>query len=245
MSFLNKIFGDANERYIKSLESIVAQINELEKDYEELSADELKAKTAEFKGKLNGSSDEPFTLDDILPEAFAAVREASNRTLGQRHFDVQLMGGIVLHQGKIAEMRTGEGKTLVATLPAYLNALTGKGLHIVSVNDFLVRRDTAWMGQIYDLLGLTVGCVNHDSSYVYDSNFKKEQSREGISNSKFLISKQIQNPSDQNKKLDEIRDTTGSFHVVHEFLRPVSRKEAYAADITYCTNNELGFDYLR
>ena len=245
MSILSSIFGDANARYIKSLQPVIDRINSLESEFEKLSDEELKGKTEEFRKKINGSSGEPLTLDDILPEAFAAVREAGKRTLGQRHFDVQLMGGIALHQGKIAEMKTGEGKTLVATLPAYLNALEGKGVHIVSVNDYLVRRDTAWMGQIYDLLGLTVGCINHDSSYVYDSRFKKETNQEGISNSKFLISKQIQNPSDQNKKLDEIRDTTGSFHVVHEFLRPVSRKEAYAADITYCTNNELGFDYLR
>ena len=240
MSFLNKIFGDANERYIKSLESIVAQINELEKDYEELSADELKAKTAEFKGKLNGSSDEPFTLDDILPEAFAAVREASNRTLGQRHFDVQLMGGIVLHQGKIAEMRTGEGKTLVATLPAYLNALTGKGVHIVSVNDFLVRRDTAWMGQIYNALGLSVGCINHDGSYIYDAEHRHE-----IKNEKFKNQNDNSKLKSEREKEDTKRDTLGSFKIVYEFLRPVTKKEAYSADITYGTNNEYGFDYLR
>ena len=172
MSFLGKIFGDANERYIKSLEPIVVQINELEKEYEKFSDEQLRAKTAEFKERLNGSPGEP--LDDLLPEAFAAVREASKRTLGQRHFDVQLMGGIVLHQGKIAEMRTGEGKTLVATLPAYLNALTGNGVHIVSVNDYLVRRDTAWMGQIYNALGITVGCINHDASYLYDATHSHE-----------------------------------------------------------------------
>ncbi|MDP3792742.1 MAG: preprotein translocase subunit SecA [bacterium] len=220
MSFLNKIFGDANERYIKSLEPIVTQINELEKEFQKLSDEELKAKTAEFKKRLNGSTVEPLTLDGLLPEAFAAVREAAKRTLGQRHFDVQLMGGIVLHQGKIAEMRTGEGKTLVATLPAYLNALTGKGVHIVSVNDFLVRRDTAWMGQIYNTLGLSVGCINHDGSYLYDS-------------------------SHTTPKEDSERDVEGSFKVVYEFLRPVTKKEAYSADITYGTNNEYGFDYLR
>src|SRR3989338_5943482 len=146
MSILGKIFGDANERYIKSLEPVVEKINELEKEFQNFSDEQLKAKTVEFKERLNSGEN----LDDILPEAFAAVREASKRTLGLRHFDVQLMGGIVLHQGKIAEMRTGEGKTLVATLPAYSNALTGKGIHIVSVNDYLVRRDTAWMGQIYN-----------------------------------------------------------------------------------------------
>src|SRR5262245_58685758 len=141
MSFLGKIFGDANQRFIKSLEPAVERINELEKEFESFSDEQLKSKTDEFKKRLaDGES-----LDDILPEAFAAVREASKRTLGQRHFDVQMMGGMSLHQGKIAEMRTGEGKTLVATLPAYLNSLTGKGVHLVTVNDYLARRDTAWM----------------------------------------------------------------------------------------------------
>src|SRR3990167_2272847 len=139
MSFLGKIFGDTNERYIKSLEPIVVQINELEKEYEKFSDEQLRAKTAEFKERLNGSPGEP--LDDLLPEAFAVVREASKRTLGQRHFDVQLMGGIVLHQGNISEMATGEGKTLSSTAPIYLNALAGKGVHVVTVNEYLAKRD--------------------------------------------------------------------------------------------------------
>ena len=218
MSMLSKIFGDANERYIKSLEPVIAKINELEKEYEGLSDGDLKNKTEEFKKRLADGA----TLDNILPETFAAVREASKRTLGQRHFDVQLMGGIALHQGKIAEMRTGEGKTLVATLPAYLNALTSGGVHLVTVNDYLARRDTAWMGQIYNKLGLTVGCINHDASYLYDSAHQKKDD-----------------------PLDREEDTKGSFHVVYEFLRPVDKKEAYSADITYGTNNEYGFDYLR
>lgn len=218
MSILGKIFGDANERYIKSLEPAVVKINELEDDLGKLSDEELKKKSQEFKERLAGGE----ILDDILPEAFASVREASRRTLGQRHFDVQLMGGIVLHQGKIAQMRTGEGKTLVATLPAYLNALAGKGVHIVTVNDYLARRDTAWMGQIYNALGLTVGCINHDGSYLYDPVHQKKEDA-----------------------LDKEEDTRGSFHVVHEFLRPVTKREAYYADITYGTNNEYGFDYLR
>src|SRR3990167_7420623 len=171
MSFISTIFGDANARYIKSLKPIIEKINSLETDFEKLSDAELKAKSAEFRERLTPG--EP--LDDILPEAFAAVREAARRTLSQRHFDVQLMGGIVLHRGKIAEMKTGEGKTLVATLPAYLNALVSQGVHIVSVNDYLVRRDTAWMGQIYDALGLSVGCVNHDASYVYDPTHTENQ----------------------------------------------------------------------
>ena len=216
MAFLSKIFGDANERYMRSFQPIVDEINEIEKDYEKLSDAQLKEKTGEFKKRLA----EGETLDDILPEAFAAVREASKRTLSQRHFDVQLMGGIVLHRGKIAEMKTGEGKTLVATLPAHLNALMGNGVHIITVNDYLARRDTAWMGQIYDALGLSVGCINHDMSYLYD-------------------------PSHISKAEDSERDIAGGFKIVHELLRPVSRSEAYKADITYGTNNEYGFDYLR
>ncbi|MBI2096610.1 MAG: preprotein translocase subunit SecA, partial [Candidatus Sungbacteria bacterium] len=216
MALLSKIFGDANLRVVKTFEPVVEEINALEARFEVLSPEELRTKTTEFRERLSKEE----TLDDILPEAFAAVREASKRTLGQRHFDVQLMGGIVLHQGKIAEMRTGEGKTLVATLPAYLNALTGKGVHIVTVNDYLSRRDAVWMGQIYDALGLTVGVLNHEASYLYDHSAKP--------------------PAE-----DAERDLLGSFRVVHDFLRPVSRKEAYAADITYGTNNEYGFDYLR
>ena len=227
MAILSKIFGDANARYIKSLQPIVDRINELEKDYEKLSDSELKEKTAEFKNLLT----QGWSLDDILPEAFAAVREASKRTLGQRHFDVQLMGGITLHRGNIAEMKTGEGKTLVATLAVYLNALpdspsarSGGGVHVVTVNDYLSRRDAVWMGQIYNALGLTTGCINHESSYLYDPSFAK---------------------ASEGTVLDETRDLTGSFHVVHEFLKPVTRREAYLADITYGTNNEYGFDYLR
>ncbi|OGN00543.1 MAG: preprotein translocase subunit SecA [Candidatus Yanofskybacteria bacterium RIFCSPHIGHO2_01_FULL_42_12] len=258
MSILGKVFGDANARYIKSLQPVIDRINSLEPEFEKLSDEELKAKTGEFRQRLNERLNDGAieSLDDILPEAFAAVREAAKRTLNQRHFDVQLMGGIVLHQGKIAEMKTGEGKTLVATLPAYLNALAGQGVHIVTVNDYLSRRDTAWMGQIYHLLGLTVGCINHDSSYLYDpSHSETNKEASGISNFQFSISNENKKPNDpafakasagkQNSKLDETRDTLGSFKVVHEFLRPVGRKEAYAADITYCTNNELGFDYLR
>jgi len=214
MSILKTIFGDPNKKALKPYYPIVEKINALEADISALSDDALKAKTPEFKDRIEKGE----TLDDILPEAFAVVREVSKRTLKQRHFDVQLIGGMILHGGNIAEMRTGEGKTLVATLPAYLNALTGKGVHIVTVNDYLSRRDAAWMGQIYNALGLSVGIVNHESSFIYD-------------------------PS--HKELDETRDEVGSFKVVHEFLRPVTRREAYAADITYGTNNEFGFDYLR
>jgi preprotein translocase subunit SecA len=193
---------------------MVAQINALESGISALSDDALKNKTVEFKSRLTSGE----SLDDLLPEAFAVVREVSKRTLGQRHFDVQLIGGIVLHEGSIPEMRTGEGKTLVATLPAYLNALTGNGVHIVTVNDYLSRRDAVWMGQIYSFLGISVGIINHEESFIYDP---------------------------LHRELDSERDSVGSFKVVNEFLRPVTRREAYHADITYGTNNEFGFDYLR
>ncbi|MEK9174962.1 MAG: preprotein translocase subunit SecA [Patescibacteria group bacterium] len=222
MSIFTKIFGDPNAKIIDELSLIIDVINSLESQFEKLSNDELKSKTSEFKKRLLDSSDdrpEENKLSDILPEAFALVREASKRTLNQRHFDVQLIGGIVLHRGQISEMKTGEGKTLVATLPAYLNALTGKGVHLVTVNDYLARRDASWMAQIYDALGLTVGCINHDISYLYDATWKNTD--------------------------DDARDELGSFKVAKDFLRPCTRREAYAADITYGTNNEYGFDYLR
>jgi preprotein translocase subunit SecA len=220
MSLLSLLVGDANARYLRSLQPLVASTNALESGYQALSDDELKALTAGFRARLA----EGESLDDLLPEAFAAVREVARRVSGKRHFDVQLIGGIALHQGRIAQMATGEGKTLVATLPAYLNALTGNGVHVVTVNDYLSRRDATWMGQIYHALGLTVGVLNHDASYRYDpAHISKEQQ----------------------EALDEERDVTGSFRVVHEFLRPVQRREAYEADITYGTNNEFGFDYLR
>ena len=216
MSIFNKIFGDPNEKYIKSLGPIVEKINSFEPELEKFSAEQLKEKTKDFKNRItNGES-----LDSILPEAFALVREASRRTLNQRHFDSQLIGGIVLHQGKIAEMKTGEGKTLAATLPAYLNALEGKGVHIVTVNDYLAKRDMVWMGQIYNALGLSTGCIVNESGFVYDSLYKSEE-------------------------LDKERDLMGSFKVIENYLRPAQRKEAYSADITYGTNNEFGFDYLR
>lgn len=221
MAIFSKLFGARQATLgVKKFEPIVPKINALEPAMQALSDAALKAKTAELKARLAGKEGDALTteLDAILPEAFAVVREASKRTLGQRHFDVQLIGGMILHSGGIAEMRTGEGKTLVATLPLYLNALTGKGVHLVTVNDYLSRRDGTWMGQIFDFLGLTVGVINHESSFIYD-------------------------PS--HKELDHERDETGSFKVVHEFLRPVTRIEAYRADITYGTNVEFGFDYLR
>ena len=207
---------DSHGRIIKKLERTVSDINRLEPLFESIALTELPARTEELKKKLaDGAS-----LDDILPEAFALVREAAKRTLGLRHYDVQLMGGIALHEGKIAEMKTGEGKTLVSTLSAYLNALTGKGVHVVTVNDYLAKRDVVWMGQVHHALGLTVGCITHEQAFVYD-------------------------PTYNNSQKDEERDAIGSFKIVHEFLKPVPRPEAYRADITYGTNNEFGFDYLR
>ncbi len=218
---IKNIFGDPNKKLLKKYEPIVGKVNALEPSISALSDEALRAKTDEFRARLTKGE----TLDNILPEAFAVVREASKRVFNQRHFDVQLIGGAILHSGSIAEMRTGEGKTLVATLPAYLNGLTGKGVHVVTVNDYLSRRDAVWMGQIYNFLGLSTGVINHESSFIYDP-------------------KHIE--SEQEKiKDDLVRDNIGSFKVVHEYLRPVTRHEAYMADITYGTNNEFGFDYLR
>ncbi len=214
MDFIKNLFADTATKDRRKLEPIVAKINGLEDDIKKLTPGELREKTVEFKKRL----EEGETVDGLLPEAFACVREASIRTLGLRQFDVQLLGGIILHQGGIPEMRTGEGKTLVAVAPVYLNALSGKGVHVVTVNDYLARRDAVWMGQVYDALGLSVAVINHDTSYVYDPSHKEE---------------------------DQERDEVGSFRVVYEFLRPCTRKDAYAADITYGTNSEFGFDYLR
>ena len=214
MGILDKLFGSDSARVLREIQPLVGKINALEAPISALSDEGLRGKTDEFKKRLA----EGEILDQLLPEAFATVREASKRVSGQRHFDVQLLGGIILHRGSISEMRTGEGKTLVATLPAYLNALTGKGVHVVTVNDYLSRRDAVWMGEIYDFLGISVGVINHSESFLYDP---------------------------AHTELDKTRDEVGSFKVVNEFLRPVSRREAYQADITYGTNNEFGFDYLR
>ena len=223
MSILTKIFGDPNEKAVKSLRPIVEKINSLEEKMQILSLAELKNKTVEFKARLQNGE----TLDDILPEAFAVVRETSKRVTGMRHFDTQLIGGIVLHRGQISEMRTGEGKTLVATLPVYLNALAGKGVHVVTVNDYLAKRDAVWMSQIYDALGLSVGVIQQlNVSYKYNANKLTEDLSEGSA-------------------LDEERDKKGMFKVESEYLEECSRREAYACDITYGTNNEFGFDYLR
>ncbi|MBO5918068.1 MAG: preprotein translocase subunit SecA, partial [Oscillospiraceae bacterium] len=186
MSLITKLFGTRSQRELKAIEPLVSKIEGLEEEYKALTDAQLQAKTPEFKQRLSNGE----TLDDILPEAFAACREAAWRVLGMRHYRVQLIGGIILHQGRIAEMKTGEGKTLVATLPAYLNALSGRGVHIVTVNDYLAKRDSEWMGKVHRFLGLKVGLIVHG-------------------------------------------------------LEKSERRAAYAADITYGTNNEMGFDYLR
>jgi len=208
---LRKVFGSRNDRLVKQMSKAVVQINALEPALQALSDEELQAKTAEFRQRLEQGEN----LDNLLNEAFATVREAGRRVLNMRHFDVQMIGGMVLHQGKIAEMRTGEGKTLVATLATYLNALPSKGVHVITVNDYLARRDAEWMGRLYHFLGLTVGVINgsggegpDSSSYVFDPEFD---------------------------------GSAGGYR----HLRPVTRREAYAMDITYGTNNEYGFDYLR
>jgi preprotein translocase subunit SecA len=206
MSIFKKIFG-SNERVVEKLQPIVEKINSFESSILKLSDEELKNKTVEFKERLKKGE----TLDEILPEAFAVVREASKRVIGERPFDVQLIGGIVLHQGKIAEMKTGEGKTLAATLPAYLNALGGYGVHIVTVNDYLAKRDCNWMGSIFYSLGISTACIVHDESFQY-----------------------------QAKIID-----TNEVTVEMQNLIPIDRKAAYDSDITYGTNNEFGFDYLR
>jgi len=215
MALFNRIFGDASSRFIKDTDKIVAKINALEADVARLPDEEFPNKTQEFKDRLLKNK----ILDDILPEAFALVREAQKRTLGIRLYDVQLIGGIALHGGKIAEMKTGEGKTNVATLPLYLNALSGLGTHLITVNDYLARRDAVLMGQVYNFLGFSVGVINSQNvSYLYDPKHTEE---------------------------DKERDTVGEFKIVYDFLKPCSRKDAYAADITYGTNHEYGFDYLR
>ncbi len=217
MGIFTKFFGDPNAKEIAKIKPTIDAINALEPSIQTLTDEQLKAKTAEFKERLAKGAE----LDDFLPEAFAVAREMSKRKLKQRQYDVQLIGGVVLHRGMIAEMRTGEGKTLTAVAPVYLNALSGKGVHVITVNDYLARRDAVWMGQIYHALGLTVGCIQHESGFVYDPDFKAEPQHDGE------------------------RDETGSFRVDMDYLRPVSRREAYQADITYGTNNEFGFDYLR
>ncbi|MFA5133849.1 MAG: preprotein translocase subunit SecA [Patescibacteria group bacterium] len=225
------IFGDPNKKVIKKMQPLIGQINGFEGELQKLSDFDLQNRAKALKSRIQSTigsptSDSKVNLDEFLPEAFALVREAARRTLGQRHFDAQLLGGIVLHRGEISEMRTGEGKTLTATLAVYLNALSGEGVHVVTVNDYLARRDMVWMGQVYHFLGLSVGCINHMQSFLYDPIWKAPT-------------------EEKQEEADKERDELASFRVKEDFLRPCSRKEAYAADITYGTNNEYGFDYLR
>ncbi len=223
MSVYTKIFGDPNDKSVKKLQPIVKAVNSLEQEFEKFTDDDLKGKTSEFRARLEQGE----SLDGILPEAFATVREAAKRKMGMRHYDVQIMGGAVLHQGNIAEMRTGEGKTLTATLPVYLNALAGNGVHVVTVNDYLAKRDAVWMAEIYDFLGLSVGIIqNQRVTFIYDATVKANEEQDSFDG-------------------DLVENETGSFLVEEEFLRPASRKEAYICDIVYGTNNEFGFDYLR
>ncbi len=241
MTVFTKLFGDPNERELKKFLPIVNEINQFEPEFEKLKDEEFAEKTEEFKSLLAKGK----TEDEILPASFALVREAAKRTLNQRHFDVQLVGGIVLHQGKIAEMKTGEGKTLASTLPLYLNALRENGVHLVTVNDYLARRDTVWMGQVYHLLGLSVGCITHESSYVYDPNYISEAGANETKNEKFPPEADQPQAEKIDGERDKERDKVGGFKVVESYLRPVERRQAYLADITYGTNNEFGFDYLR
>ena len=203
-SLLTKVFGDTNAKALKQILPLVEDINELEPEFVAMEDDELR----EFAINLRARFADGETLDDLLPESFAVTRETAKRVLEKRHYDVQLMGGVVLHQGKIAEMRTGEGKTLTATLPVALNALTGRGVHVITVNDYLAKRDAQWMGAVYHALGLSVSSIQHEVAYRYNPEYENEDER-------------------------------------LQFLEPVTRREAYEADITHGTNNEFGFDYLR
>ncbi|HEV8666595.1 MAG TPA: preprotein translocase subunit SecA, partial [Candidatus Paceibacterota bacterium] len=214
MISLKTMFGGGTHALIKEAKPFVEATNALEDKYRGFTNEQLREVTHTLRNRIASGE----SLEQVLPDAFAAVRESAMRTVKLRPFDVQLIGGYVLHNKGIAEMKTGEGKTLVATLPAYLNALMGKGVHVITVNDYLARRDAVWMGQVYAALGMSVGVLNADNSYRYDSG---------------------------HKEVDAMRDEEGSFRVFYEFLRPATKREAYEADITYGTNSEFGFDYLR
>ena len=215
MAFLDRFFSQSYEKELKEIKPLVAHIATFESAFADLPDVELTQCSHQLKIRISGGE----TLEAVLPEAYALVREVAKRVLGVRYYDVQMIGGIILHRGRIAEMRTGEGKTFVGTLPSFLNALTGRGIHVVTVNDYLARRDAVWVGGVYALLGLSVGIINQGDSYLYDGTHKKAEA--------------------------ETDPNTGAFKVVYDYLRPCARKEAYAADITYGTNNEYGFDYLR
>jgi preprotein translocase subunit SecA len=219
MSLISKIFPGEDARFIKKLEPTVKKTLDLEEELKTLSDADLKQKSLSLRDQVRAAADPAKELDANIHIAFALCREAARRTLGMMHYRVQLIGGMLIHKGHIAEMRTGEGKTLVATLPAYANALVGKGVHVVTVNDYLSRRDAVWMGQIYAALGISVGIINHEKSYLYTEVMNKEE--------------------------DRVRDEAGAYKVEYDYLVACNRREAYAADVTYGTNNEFGFDYLR
>ena len=269
MSLFTAIFGDPNQKYIKKLEPVVSQIKQLGPKYEAMSAAELKNLAADWRAELAQGK----TPDDLLPEVFAAAREAAKRRMGSGHFDVQMIGAYVLHQGKIAEMKTGEGKTSYAVSPAAaLNALAGQGVHIVTVNDYLSKRDASWIGGVYDALGLTVGVIIHEAAYIYDPEYNhaetgnwkletKNNRQEAINNKQELESQnpksetcprprsgiqnkfKIQNSNSESLDNETIKQSNNE--TMQQYLRPVTRSEAYQCDITYGTNNEFGFDYLR
>ena len=218
----NKLVGDSNEKALKDIQPLVDEISSLEPEFEKLSDEELKGVTADYRSRYNGGE----SLDDILPEAFAAVREASRRAVGMRPFDVQMIGGIVLHQGKIAEMRTGEGKTLVATMPAYLNAISGGGAHVITVNDYLAKLHAGWMGNVHHALGITVGCLQNDASWVFNPD------------APLAVGAGEEHNEDDADAAPPVRTPEDNFN-------SATKQEAYACDITYGTNNEFGFDYLR
>ncbi|MBX4188287.1 MAG: preprotein translocase subunit SecA [Candidatus Doudnabacteria bacterium] len=224
MGFFSNLFSDSNKRVVSKLQNQVDKINALEPEFEKKSQDELKALTAKWKQELAALDLEKTKeyLEEILPQAFAAVRESAKRTIGQRHYDVQLLGGMVLHEGSIAEMRTGEGKTLVATLPMYLNSLTGRGVHLVTVNDYLARWQASWMGQIYHYLGISVASIQHQQAFSYDPGYAPEA-----------------------EEIKAIEAQVEGLVLDVKHMKPITRRQAYAADITYGTNNEFGFDYLR
>ncbi|HEV8601024.1 MAG TPA: preprotein translocase subunit SecA, partial [Patescibacteria group bacterium] len=224
MGLFGNLFSESNTKVVDRLSKSVKQINDLEQEFEKKSQDDLKSLTVQWKKELaeKDLDEQKKYLEQILPQAFAAVREAAKRTIGQRHYDVQLIGGMVLHQGTIAEMRTGEGKTLVATLPLYLNALTGRGVHLITVNDYLARWQASWMGQIYHYLGLSVASIQHEQAFLYDPSYAPEE-----------------------EEIKHIESQVQGLVLDVKHMRPIGRRQAYYADITYGTNNEYGFDYLR
>jgi preprotein translocase subunit SecA len=239
LAFLSKFFKSDGGKFRGTVE----EINALEKEIAGFSIAELEAESKKLQEELRAVTsweEQKALLDERLPRAFALVRETAKRTLGQRHFDVQLMGGIALHNGSIVEMRTGEGKTLSATAPAYLNALAGRGVHVVTVNEYLAKRDAVWMGQVYHALGLRVACLVHEGAFAYDPQYSGVPSKRVVKEG--VVSDE---PLREGSLIDKERDTTGSFMVQTEYLRPIPRREAYEADITYGTNHEFGFDYLR